>query len=108
MRRETGLRGVLDFWLFIHSLCIIGRQLPGSVKNRQGTVLIAMHMHFGFDVMSSVPVIGNLQRKVFETHAIVFADGAFELLAQDVGQTSAQERHECRTVFQRPVARIQR
>ena len=94
MRRETGLRGVVDFWLFIHSLCIIGRQLPGYV-------------HFGFDAMTSVPVIGNLQRKAFEMHAIVFADGAFELLAQDVGQTSAQERHECRTVFQRPVARIQ-
>ena len=50
------------------------------MKNRQHTVLVTVYTDFGLDVVASVPIVGNLQRKTFETHAIVFANGAFELL----------------------------
>jgi hypothetical protein len=41
-----------------------------------------------------------LLRKALETHAIVFADGALELLAQEVGQTFPPERDKRRAFFQ--------
>ena len=68
------------FYVFAHHRPTTG----GGVKNRQGTILITMHMHFGFDVVATVPVAGNLQRKALETHTVVPAHGALELLAQYV------------------------
>ena len=88
--------------------CIIGRQLPGAVKNRQRTVLIAMHTHFGLDVVAAVPVAGYLQRKAFETHAVVFADGALELLAQDVVQAVRPGKARMPSRLPAAVARIRR
>ena len=90
------------WFLVVYTFLVHHRPPTAGVREKpQGTVLIAMHMHFGFDVMTSVPVTGNLQRKAFEMHAIVFADGAFELLAQNVVQTSTQEWHKRRAFFQR-------
>jgi predicted glycogen debranching enzyme len=66
-----------------------------------------MYMHFGFDVVASVPVAGYLQGKALETHTVVLAHSALEVLAQDIAQASPQKRHECRAVFTRRLCKFQ-
>lgn len=70
-----------------------------TMKHGQTSIGIAMDAHLGLDVVAAVPVGRNLQDQAFETHAVVLADRALVLFAQQLIQVPTQEGHEGRTLF---------
>lgn len=72
---------------------ITGRSC-GAMKERQGTIGVAVEPHFGLDVLAPVAIRGYLRGQSFEANAVALADGAHVLFAEDVIQTGVDEWRE--------------
>ena len=71
-----------------------GVELARPVEHRQAPVEVAMYSHPRLDEVAAVGLGRNLQALALEAHAVVSPDGALVVLAQDVGQSGADEGHE--------------
>jgi hypothetical protein len=80
---------------FLHQLSLgsVASQTPWAMEYGQCVINVAAYAHLGFHKVAAMTLRRDLQLDGPERHAVVMADDALELLAQDLGQVRAA-RHE--------------
>jgi hypothetical protein len=92
---------------------VVSPQASLAVKDGVGSVQVLPDLDFGLDEMGAQRALGDLQLEPVEGHAIVVADAAFFLNAQDLAEIDALDGDEgvARTIgaqtSNRPVGRTQ-
>ena len=64
------------------------------VKYRKAAIGVAIHTDPDFDVVAAMLIGRDLQDQTFELNAVVLADRALKLLAQNVIKTGSNRRHQ--------------
>ncbi len=70
---------------------VIG-QFPRAMKDRQGSVRVAVDTDFDLDVVTAVRILWDLKGEAFKRHAVISAHGSFVLLTEDVIDLSVEQR----------------
>ena len=64
------------------------------MKYRKAAIGVAIHTDPDFDVVAAMLIGRDLQDQTFELNAVVLADRALKLLAQNVIKTGSNLRHQ--------------
>lgn len=91
---ETQLRGPFDNDFDLFSFSAIASEFARPVKYRKAAIGVAIHTDPDFDLVAAMLIGRDLQDQSFELNAVVRADRALKLLAQNVIKTGSNPRHE--------------
>jgi len=89
-RRRAGSGGGSDRCLDVREVAVgpVAGQAARAVEDREPAVLVDVHPHLHLDEVVPVPVRRDLQAAALVAHAVVVADHALDLHAQDLGQVA--------------------
>ena len=91
---EAELRDPFDKDFDLFSFSAIASEFARPVKYRKAAIGVAIHTDPDFDVVAAMLIGRDLQDQTFELNAVVLADRALKLLAQNVIKTGSNRRHQ--------------